>query len=364
MRAFGLGCLWFGIKRSSAGDYAAIGRHHIERVRSILEGIPNINNIDIDTPDNFSFAIQDIEEDHDYICPIYPRLSIKFKLFLPKRIQDQLLAISSSDAGAENFDVWIEYGYDLPVVFVSYAAPEHYHRPSDAVVAVRKYLEQQFNKIDPQYSLNTLGPSPYHANFWLEAADNVEEGRFNAEDLSEKGDGYRSIKFKYKPGAEPEELYWSEFVSEMHRGVEFFYSTVKYRNDLMLSTATVEHMLGELIGIQTEDKIGSAIKRYFKTRKITGDSMISMLDVEMKRLQSARILSEFEQEGLSVENSFLSDDTKRVLFEQKDMLPIKQIGDLVKMFEERGLKSKENISVLISGIFGGTVGAIIAALFK
>ena len=180
MRAFGIGCLWFGRKLENATEDEDPTKH-FEAVRHALEAIPNLEDVEVSVPDRIVLKYSGFDEigDVDHFNPLVLGVIIRFRVHLPKRIQDQLLVYRESLAESEDFWVSIHYGTEAPTAIISYDASDPPRKPSDAVVVVRKYLEQQFERIE-NVGFGMLGPSPFHADFVF------REG-------SVRGDGGKSV---------------------------------------------------------------------------------------------------------------------------------------------------------------------------
>ena len=89
MLAVGVGCFWFSPKRAISG--AELGKkpiaRHLDDVKSALEGIDNVSDVEI-VSDDMSFA-EAAEEDtlDDGNEPLFIDGSVEFDLHLPMRVQ-------------------------------------------------------------------------------------------------------------------------------------------------------------------------------------------------------------------------------------------------------------------------------------
>ncbi|WP_374369732.1 hypothetical protein [Dongia sp.] len=364
MKAFGIGCLWFGSKCiENEGDVERFDpEEHLAAIQKSLEAIPNLSDLKIDRPENLSIAVSfEAADDDDEIFPVIPNVQIKFKLYLPKRIQDQIFKYRESLTDSEHFEVLIKYGYRAAVAFISYSASVPPTSPADCVVVVRKYLEQQVNKNNKTVDFRTLGPSPFHVDFLFEAAHDGESiDRFRFVDSSRPGTGYGDITVEYnRDRFSSIDAAWVAFTNEMNEQIENYYVAVQCRNAVMSCTYEVEEHLNSLLKLQMDSGLVAFLSRFWKAPSKTRDLMISLLEAERHKLTSTRFLDECRRDGLIKEGSPFSAHTVRRIAEQNDRLPVGQIGEVVRLFEERHLKKLEGGVVLVAGVLGGAVGAIV-----
>lgn len=367
MLAFGIGSLWFGLK---ADDFSAAlekcGASHLDTVIENLRKISNINNIILDKPDNLSFSFSEIDGEEGVYYPIYPHVEIRFDIYIPNRVQDEVLAFRESRTGSEIFDVIIKYGYDSVVVYIKYDAPDDYHQPSDAVVVVRKYLERELSKNSNDIVFHTLGPSPFHASFWLKKADKESsiDKEFIENNLTQKNDGYETVIFDYNPIIETDEEAFEKLCIDASGDIECFYSAVIIRNKLMSAVNDVDMSLDQLIDIYSTNGVLNRFRRFYKSEKVSKDLLVSLLEVEREKRRAHKMIGEYETSGRIKDYKIFSSKSIEKIKEFEDVLPINQIADVVKIFEERQLKSRENITVILAGLIGGVLGAILTAVLK
>ena len=96
------------------------------------------------------------------------------------------------------------YDNTMPVVYIHYSVDGRKNEArrlsqSTAIVYVRKYLEDKLND-HPTVEFQMLGPSPFHADILVdepEVDSNGNTDRSGQEDLTEPGDGYRTLFFTY-----------------------------------------------------------------------------------------------------------------------------------------------------------------------
>lgn len=122
---------------------------------------------------------------------------------MPSRLQ-QKYSFNRAIPGVETFHVKLMYDNTMPVVYIHYSVDGRKNEArrlsqSTAIVYVRKYLEDKLND-HPTVEFQMLGPSPFHADILLdepEVDSNGNTDRSGQEDLTEPGDGYRTLFFTY-----------------------------------------------------------------------------------------------------------------------------------------------------------------------
>lgn len=190
--SFGVGCFHFRYRSEF------INNHPIKiwalAVEAFLSKYTNVNNIEIGLGERSFFRRSDNVPMSDGVG-IYPwpvNAKISFEIFIPKRIQKELQIINHINQ--ERFFVYIEYGNNLPVAYV-WSCDVYLSRPSDAVVVVRKYMERYAPKDPTDIVFEFIGPSPFHANFFVSASS--ENDVFDAEVVARPG--YNDIKVSAPP---------------------------------------------------------------------------------------------------------------------------------------------------------------------
>ncbi|MFO1153244.1 MAG: hypothetical protein U1E42_06210 [Rhodospirillales bacterium] len=362
MKAFGIGCFWFGRKAEAHDHQAMVGTEHLAAVRRALEAIPNLNNVEIIEPEHMLWHESEWEQEGQEIYPI--DLIIKFNVYLPKRVQDQLFPIRDSQTDTEYFEVFIYYGYYAPVSYISYNTDDQlFARPSDSVVIIPNYLEKEFARTSENVTFNFLGPIPFHADFWLEGEERGTVENFLFTNLGDSGVGYSSITVKYRSNQFISiDSAWMLFIRSTYHHIDYYYNAVRQRNDIINVNTEIQDKLDQLLQLQTAGGVRGSLNRFRKAPKATRDLMILVLQAEMAGLSAGRFLEEAQRRGILPEGSPFTAATVKEIEDQKNRFPIGQIAETVKMFEERYLKNLENGTVLVAGLLGGVVGAIITII--
>lgn len=252
MKAIGIGCFWFALRPGGPAKAEFDPKTHIENIRHALETVDNVSNITILAPKEiiWSAAPSGEDEDENYF-PIFRRVHIDFDIFMPKRIIEKH-SLRFPIPNTEHYRVEVVYGRRSPVTYIHYdleAVPSDLlvaHTPASTVVFIREYLQEKL-KEHPTVQFQFLGPSPFHADFFVEATD--EKNDNSAKDLSISSRGYRTLLFivpaRDKDGLVP------AFINLNNEAFGTFYRTVRYRNRALILKSKITSKVGPFLAEKT-----------------------------------------------------------------------------------------------------------------
>ena len=180
---FGIGCFNFGIKRLP--PFKLTGKQYIADLKSSLELIPSISNIKIDVDESFESIdtevtepIQSIEDDFGFFPSPMSSFRLQFNIFIPFRIQKELHS-RKVRANTENFRVYTKTAYHFIVTYVELLDSLNDCTPSDGVIVVREFLKKQFKEIKSNIRFECLGPSPFHADFFIKPGRDKDSEKYH-----------------------------------------------------------------------------------------------------------------------------------------------------------------------------------------
>ena len=205
---FGIGCFHFGVKKSP--PFTLQGSEYLETLRNQLEGIPNVDQITIDSYLDFEDTSLELDEPLSSINASYGffpspacGLDIGFEIYIPHRLQSQLASFGRKlFTCTERFRVFIRNPYFFPITFVEAIEPTGDCQPSDGVVVVREFLKNHFEESKPDgIGFDCLGPSPFHADFFLQSGmtsdQEYDNNGFHCEPTYHRG--YDRMDFLFDP---------------------------------------------------------------------------------------------------------------------------------------------------------------------
>jgi len=192
--AIGIGCLWFGIVGDE--DDAELDfepKTHLQNIKEALESVDNVSDVEVDGDTRYSsFSWAEDDDEGGEAIPLFTDAFVSFSIFLPDRLKEKYgVGRGLGPVDVEYFQVLTIYERGLPVTYVTYdiESPKdklRQHSPSTAVVFIRKYLEEKLAD-NTNISFNVIGPSPFHADFFVGAAKEGKDGE--VQDLTRAGDG-------------------------------------------------------------------------------------------------------------------------------------------------------------------------------
>jgi hypothetical protein len=180
MTSFGVGCFHFGIRfvephKLTFADY-------LRDLRAVLASIDTITEVQIDErridlKEEFEVYDQPPDMSNGDCFPQFAHLRYSFLIYIPFRIQAELLGIGEKfvDSGSEQFRVYVRYSFNGPVTFVEPQDHADNARPSTGVVVVRKYIERRLDGSSKPLIFDSIGPSPFHADFYLKEVPPTED---------------------------------------------------------------------------------------------------------------------------------------------------------------------------------------------
>ncbi len=260
IRSFGVGCFHFGIRNRPAE--ALTPQDYVAKLKEFLSKYPNIEFIRC-TPEVYSSSHIDGDLDDegsiqsgDGISPWPCHWTLTFRLNLPALMQQALLE-EEYPLESEKFDIVIVYEEDFPVAFVE-GVECKLESPSTAVVLCRRYLEK-YDKKDSEIEFQFIGPSPFHADFFVAFNGGRKRGKFETESTP----GYDKIKIAAQkaqiPSAQAPYLLGLYHVISLELGI--YYNTIQARNRLNDQWYGIEGVLDELVN-QARNSISRIWRKY------------------------------------------------------------------------------------------------------
>ncbi len=359
---FGVGCLYFA-PTEPAPETGQSARYR-ELLREALEGIPNANNIEIEggkDPDPRLLPLQGAWPSLDApVFHAYPSfLQIGFDLYIPARIQEQILQpLSEPIVASEHFHVKLLYD-DMPLMVATALETKHRESGSTYIILIREYLKRELDQ--SVMCLSCLGPSPFHSDFFLEF---VQEQDRPLVVRREPDLGYSRHWCSYESRGHGDNARQAlgDILWQFRPELRLFYLACRAR---MLRIRA----WGEIAGPVRKYLLGGGRKRwrdaiagrFFRSRsiRIVTERLIRF---EMDGLFERQNLREVFDSTYSVpDGSYLRDEVDKAV---KDLgeYPVDEVYRLIGFSEERRAKRMELIVVLLAAVVGGVVGGIGASL--
>jgi len=365
--AFGVGSFHFAWEPpKGAKDQQPTVEQYVKAVTNALNAIPTIKKVEIDheeyVGDDLGVAspLPDWSEGEGFY-PGFDYFKLTFEVFMPRRLQDELLHKTDDAAGTERFRIYQTYGYEAPVTFIRPLAPTGDHAPSTSVRLVRDYLKREFATSRDGISFQCLGPSPLHADFFL---------RDNAQGLTpdypfiatvETPAGYDQVEIWYDPN--------------LHRSVEAAFDNLLFELTPQLSDCYAVYA-GNARAVNAWDVLSHDLDTLLNRGKVSRPRRIWRALWRGQALAKLhQTIAEFEADA--VDNANFIERTRKQLVRSKPIIPLKplldvavddcerfalrQVEKLVGHVEARRYNQLTLIVALAAAIIGGVVGAFIQA---
>jgi len=373
--SFGIGCFHFGIKKIPPFKFK--GSEYIKELRTALQSISNIDNINIYCDDEFKNWSTDLIQELPNIGegngffpkPMY--MDIEFDVYIPFRIQKQLFEKSASflETFTERFKISLHYTYHFPVTFIEPVNPSQKSTPSDAVVIVREFLEQEFKSSKSDYiQFEYLGPSPFHADCYIQPGETKDDSnvdwKFQAKIYPQKY-SYNEIVFYFNPGIlEKAEEAKEVIIEEIQGELGFFYNIVQLEVVKMHDWEKIEKLVEDLVSAQRMTGVKGFLKKFVLSKRIN-EAFTSIAEFESDEIFFNSIKQKDYRDIYSDKKietyfqSYIDNEIKEQL-----TYPTKQTFQLISFFERRRIKNIENFMILISAVIGGVIGSLLTILLS
>jgi hypothetical protein len=349
VKAFGVGCVYFGYSEDAElpGGGDACKEHLLE----LLGQVENLSNIQEQGKILYDSYTTIENNDRDIIVPMLYGSCISFDIFLPFRIQENI----SEVCDVELLHVDLVWGYEMPLMFVSYDWPDEEGdaAPSSGIVVVRKYLEKKLTK--DGIVCSCVGPSPFHADFSV-VPSKIDEG-IDLVNVSGSDVGYSSIELRLPPGKSFAEAIENNTVQDFF---SVYYHLAQLQNQAIRKHLVIINNAKILLNQENRRIWFGRVRDYFNhpkcidviNREIIEETLIRM---EMTEKMSQAIENRYIREGSGFDKFF---SEFRVIINQDAW---GKFSDVAKFFEERRQKTIGNLTAIISGLMGGMLGALIGS---
>lgn len=360
---FGVGCFYF--VPTEPAPRSGSGTRYKEPIRGALEAIPNINNVVIKGGEDIGLLGSPLQARWPSLdapgFATYPLwLKIEFDLYVPARIQGQLLhLVREGFVGSEHFHVTLAHDF-MPLVMVTATEPGGWRAGSDYIVLVRKYLERELDK--SVVALSCLGPSPFHSDFLLELVQ--QQDRPLVVRREQPTDGYSQHWCSYENTSQDANMRQAlrDVLHELSPELRTFYEACRVRDLLMSAWGTIEEPVRTSLLADGRGRWWDAIANRLRQRRSIRLVTDRLVRFEMDRLFERQGLEESIDRTYSVPGrAYLREEVEKAA---KDLgeYPVDEVHRLIGFIEGRRSKQVELLVILIAAIVAGIAGGIAAWL--
>jgi hypothetical protein len=369
--AFGVGCFHFGYHPQVGSKFT--GEEYISQLDQALATIPNIEKIEIDIKEDSKSLAFEIQEQPNELCNgindfpfTQPNIdfNVQLLLFIPERVQNEFKGRSFFGPICERFIVDITCSYYFPITIVRSLNPPPGSEPSDGVYMCREFLKKSFkNSVDKGICFESLGPSPFHAEFFLEPNKGDTLQTFEFERIPVRG--YDDCYFRYNPDYfdNIEEAYQS-LIDYLDDQIGLFYLMHHLRYCRDAHWMKVYNSIQQIIKSQRQKGILAYWRNTLTADHRLHDAMLSMAEVESSDIETKYNLNR------EMKELYLGDNPPELIFFLKEsmrefsLLPFRQMRDVLNLLESRRAKRMRLLMMPLSAVLGGAVGALLTLLLK
>ncbi len=361
--AFGVGSFHFAWRTVEG---ATTAQDYVAALTRALNDIPTIKNVEIaheeiDPDCGFEPDVPDWGEGEG-AYPWIDFFQLKFEVFIPKRLQDELLPRPRAATGTERFAVHQTFGFESPVTFVRPLAPTGDHDPSTSVMLVREYLRREFK--DPRHGIafQCLGPSPLHAEFLL--ADKAQglspEHPFIGS--VKPTDEFDRVEIWYDPGVYGRvEEALDDLFFELTPQLSVCYAIYAGEARALFAWAALSEQVDALVNR------GAVTRRQRAWRALSRGRALSRLhqtlaEFEASAVDAANFIERSRKEFARAKPLIPLREIIDVAVDDCERFPVPQIEKLVNHIEARRFHQLDLLAALVAAIVGGIVGSVITAV--
>jgi hypothetical protein len=375
--AFGIGCFLFEVPTAEDPDpggtiYSL--SDYVRDVRKALEQLPTISNLSGEMPYLHSIGL------HRYpwnpgtgyvphakgphpggtIRPSVGGGGFTFDIHVPARWQESTFG---GYVGTEDFRVDHRFADGFPVTFISMAPGTKTRQPASFIVAVREFLESEFDKRREDTKplmFCTIGPSP----MWVECFVLPFEGAANnLEVVTVPSRGYDDIYFRYSPDAfdGPAQAY-SRIKNSIQHELSLYYQIVNDETDVFRSWTSIDADLASLVALHKASGVRRAIQRAFTAGRLARALSLSILE------QDSEVISLLKRTDDAIERMYANNDLpafQSMLLKHREHIASvarPRAADIVSFLDTVHARSIQAGLLVASSLLGGVAGAAITAV--
>lgn len=365
MKAFGIGCFHFGITRKMQSPFST--REYATEIERVLKAIANISEIEVFCDGPVDSTEQRFEHNGDIPVlsagedwfPYVSFLDISFDVYLPRRVQAEILETQKEflETQSERFRILMRNCYHSPVTFITpLEAQTDECNASDAVVLMRRYLEKEIQKQGGKLKLESTGPSPFHADFFLLLEPGINPAAF---DISlERKRAYDKVIFVGgEEQFQDDNAALEKLIDELDDELALYYSIIRSRNSCYFAWERIDSHVSDIMRSGQKKGIYARFHRAY-----TQGHRLSDLVDDICEFRSI-LISDRQMIEKAYRNTYASDGYLKPyideVFNNPPQFPVSEISELVRFREQRHSRFWEIFAVLSSAVLGALVASLV-----
>lgn len=367
MKAFGVGCFHFALKDNMEKEITV--QEYIYEIERSVQKLTTASEFEIYFDKSIKEAKIDTTPPNPKINkgePCYPLidfLHLSFNLYIPSRIQANLINISENalDTGTERFKITIINEWHGPVSYVECLSAQDDAEPSTAVQVVREFLIQEYSKIDTFLTFDFLGPSPFHADFYLESQPPQKEKQTKFTLEATKSKAYDTLVFKYTDtDYSCEDNALQALYEALSDELSFFYQLQREERQNIQNWTEIQESVNSILQYEEHQDWKHPLKRLIAKPKLFKKAFKDIgLFKGHKIFAKGRTDIDYASIYKNSNSEYYLKDYIDQTITELTQYPINETSELIKYFDQKNSKSIELITIITAAILGGMTGAVI-----
>ncbi|MET3945798.1 hypothetical protein ABIB49_000473 [Arthrobacter sp. UYCu512] len=354
---FGIGCFAFEWREEkgsrSANDWA-------RDVTDTLSTLPNVSAIDVPgLGDTYMWRAGAPGGDlaiEGYAHPHFHSATVRFDITIPRRHHDLVLP---GMVASENYRVVIHYGPESPVAYVvPLDAVSGRGAASTGVMLVRKHLAQHISDTS-KVKFSSVGPSPFHAEFYLAAGGRLNE-IFECDVVPTRGND--DIVFRYDESSFGDLVEaQTALMQEVGPELSLYYQLVRSRNARSRAAAEVARQAQTLVSLHTERGFKGRWRRLFQSGAQARQLSLAVMDAELGAAWDSEHSEKAIQSCYKSADGYLRSYIDAVAINSLSPLVV-NARNVVHQLESGRTKELEITLVTTATLAGAVAGGLISAV--
>lgn len=360
--SFGVGCWDFGVQCQRPSKFQV--NEYVARLTKGLEAVSSLNNLKIETEldDDATIGPENAKDTNGRPAVFSHGIvwNLEFDLYIPFRIQNELGASDAqSQTKTERFRVHVRHAYHDAVAFVELVGAKAPPAPSTAMAVLRNYLKKESQKSTCDLAFEFVGPTPFHANFYVEAFTVPNERGKNFGIKRQDSPGYSDITFSYCKSSFPTvQAALGELFDELREELGLFYRICRDNSESYKRWAHIERLMEHL----TSRPAQLSWLQHIRRARDLEEMSIAIAEFEADQISEEHgTRKAFRGVYRGAASAFLKGYVEAEL-EERPEFPTKPITELLAFIERRRSKALELLVVLGAAVVGGVTGALLTML--
>ena len=331
--SFGIGCFHFGFQPQAGKTFK--GEDYIIALEKTLSTISNIETIEIEAEEDFRSREFELDPDEPHFQFQQSDLLIRLSIFIPERVQSDIDPKFSIIQTCERFIVDVNPSYFFQITTVRPVNPPSDFMPSDGVFLCRKFLEKFLgHPRDAGVCFQSLGPSPFHADFFLEQGESGTGRKLVFERVPSRGYDYCYFRYDGDCFADIEEVYQA-VIDELGDQIGLFFLITHTRVLRDRDWSNLYNLIQKIISNQKRKGFWAYWKNTLTSDHPLHDAMLSLAQIEIMDLDNHYNLQQ------DLREFYVGDRPPELLsflegaIAEFSSIPFRQMRDILSLLESK-----------------------------